>query len=95
MNCRIFSCDGPRCTGALARLDGLTDGVIDALRQYPPSVAAVDCRAPVLRPDDVTAGALVVALGADGPGKQELDPRNLAALAEHKLIHPGSVGGSG
>ncbi len=34
---------------------------------------------PLIGPDDVGPGALVVALGADGPGKNEIDPRLLAA----------------
>jgi ornithine cyclodeaminase/alanine dehydrogenase-like protein (mu-crystallin family) len=35
-------------------------------------------RAPILHPADVRPGTLVIALGADGPGKQELDPHLLA-----------------
>lgn len=41
-------------------------------------VTITPARAPILQADDIASGALVVALGADGPGKQELDPALLA-----------------
>jgi ornithine cyclodeaminase/alanine dehydrogenase-like protein (mu-crystallin family) len=41
-------------------------------------VTITPARAPVLRAADVSPGTLVVALGADGPGKQELEPELLA-----------------
>ena len=36
------------CSAAVARLDGLTDGVIAALRQYPPSAVAAVQRTPAM-----------------------------------------------
>lgn len=41
-------------------------------------VSITPASAPILGPEEVAPGTLLVALGADGPGKQELDPRILA-----------------
>jgi ornithine cyclodeaminase/alanine dehydrogenase-like protein (mu-crystallin family) len=46
-------------------------------------VTITPARAPVLRAEDVQPGTLVVALGADGPGKQELDP---GLVAQSRLV---------
>jgi alanine dehydrogenase len=42
-------------------------------------VTITPSREPILGAGDVAGGAVVIALGADGPGKQELDPGLLAA----------------
>jgi ornithine cyclodeaminase/alanine dehydrogenase-like protein (mu-crystallin family) len=41
-------------------------------------VTVTPARAPILRAEDIGAGTLVIALGADAPGKQELEPGLLA-----------------
>jgi ornithine cyclodeaminase/alanine dehydrogenase-like protein (mu-crystallin family) len=41
-------------------------------------VSVTPASSPILGPAEVAPGTLLVALGADGPGKQELDPRILA-----------------
>jgi len=46
-------------------------------------VTVTPALAPVLRADEVPPGALVVAIGADGPGKQEHEP---ALLARSKVV---------
>ncbi len=46
-------------------------------------VTVTPATAPILSAADIGPGRLVVALGADGPGKQELDP---AILAQSKVV---------
>jgi ornithine cyclodeaminase len=48
-------------------------------------VTATPARSPLLRAEDLQAGALISAVGADSPGKQELDPGILEA-AELLLV---------
>lgn len=66
---------------------GLVAEPVDALgpaaRAADVVVSATPARGPILADEDVSEGALVVALGADGPGKQELDP---ALLARAKVV---------
>jgi alanine dehydrogenase len=50
----------------------------DAARASEVVVTITPAAAPILRDADVSPGAVVIALGADGPGKQELDPFILA-----------------
>ena len=57
--------------------------VSEAARESDVIVTITPAVAPLLRDGDVTDGTLVVALGADGPGKQELDP---AILARAKVV---------
>jgi len=57
---------------------GATDDVLTAAAGSDVVVTITPAREPILGADDVAPGALVVALGADGPGKQELDPALLA-----------------
>lgn len=54
------------------------DEVGPAARRSDVIVTITPARAPIVAADDVEPGTLVVALGADGPGKQELDPALLA-----------------
>src|SRR6185312_6366266 len=49
-----------------------------AARRSDVVVTITPARAPILQAEDVVPGTLVVALGADGPGKQELAPALLA-----------------
>lgn len=53
-------------------------GVAATAGQVDVCVTITPATEPLLGDKDVRAGTLVVALGADGPGKQELDPRLLA-----------------
>jgi ornithine cyclodeaminase/alanine dehydrogenase-like protein (mu-crystallin family) len=66
---------------AFAQSIGIDAGAVDAIgpaaRSADVIVTATPAREPILGDEDVLEGALVVALGADGPGKQELDPRIL------------------
>ncbi len=55
-----------------------TEDVSAASRESSVIVTVTPARTPVLSAGDVSPGTLVVAIGADGPGKQELDPRILA-----------------
>jgi ornithine cyclodeaminase/alanine dehydrogenase-like protein (mu-crystallin family) len=50
------------------------DDVGAAARRSEVIVTITPARTPIVQADDVAPGTLVVALGADGPGKQELDP---------------------
>ena len=59
-----------RQTGLEARAVG---NVRDAASRSDVIVTVTPARAPILFAEDVSPGSLVVALGADGPGKQELD----------------------
>ena len=56
----------------------LVDDLPAAARTSDVIVTITPARSPLLSAGDVSDGALVVALGADGPGKQELDPQVLA-----------------
>lgn len=53
-------------------------GVAAAAGQADVCVTITPATEPLLGDKDIRPGTLVVALGADGPGKQELDPRILA-----------------
>jgi alanine dehydrogenase len=68
---------------AYARALGLEATVVDdvhsAARASGVIVTITPAREPILDLDDIRPGALVIALGADGPGKQELDPRLVAS----------------
>ena len=54
------------------------DDIRAAARSSDVVVTITPARAPILGAADISPGTLVVALGADGPGKQELDPQLLA-----------------
>ena len=66
-----------------ARLDGLpieaTDDLASAVAASDVCVTCTPARRPVLRRAWVRAGTFVAAVGADAPGKQELEPALLAA----------------
>jgi len=66
---------------------GLDAHVVDDIRAAARSsdvvVTITPARAPILGPTDVSPGTLVIALGADAPGKQELDP---GLLAEARVV---------
>jgi alanine dehydrogenase len=51
--------------------------ITEAARASDVIVTVTRASSPVLSYGDVSSGALVIALGADGPGKQELDPQIL------------------
>jgi ornithine cyclodeaminase/alanine dehydrogenase-like protein (mu-crystallin family) len=53
--------------------------VRNAARRARLIVTATSAAAPLLALGDVSPGVTIIALGADAPGKQELDPRLLAA----------------
>jgi alanine dehydrogenase len=59
------------------------DEIGPAARSSDVIVTATPARGPILDDADVPPGALVVALGADQPGKQELDP---ALLVRAKVV---------
>ncbi len=60
------------------RAELVTD-VSKAAKQSDVIITMTPSPVPVLRVEDLTARVLVVALGADGPGKNELDPRILSS----------------
>lgn len=61
-----------------ARASGLRARATEDLRRAASAsqviVTITSAREPLLGPDDVAPGTLVIALGSDAPGKQELDP---------------------
>lgn len=72
--------DGARALGLEATV---ADDVRAAARKSDVVVTVTPATTPILMAGDVSSGGLVIALGADGPGKQELDPR---LLAESKVV---------
>lgn len=50
----------------------------EAARQSDVVITATPARAPLLMAADAHPGLLIIAMGSDGPGKQELDPQVLA-----------------
>lgn len=83
---RLFICDlVPSAAEDLAsryRDEGIdataVSSVEEALGQADVCVTITPATQPIVHASYVQAGSLVVALGADGPGKQELDPMLLA-----------------
>jgi alanine dehydrogenase len=69
-------------TAEYARRGGLDAEAVDdahaAARESDVVVTITPARAPILGAGNIAPGTLVVALGADGPGKQELEPALLA-----------------
>jgi alanine dehydrogenase len=76
----VFDLDPSRAEDVAghARTLGLEASVVDDVRGAAGTsqiiVTVTPAQAPILRDADVGQGTLVVALGADAPGKQELDP---------------------
>jgi ornithine cyclodeaminase/alanine dehydrogenase-like protein (mu-crystallin family) len=76
-----------QCVRDVERLDGLPPGcrvsradtVADAVRDASVVVTVTASRAPLVRMEWLAAGSLVVAIGADGADKRELDVGVLAA----------------
>jgi ornithine cyclodeaminase len=52
--------------------------VSELVRESDAVVTATPAREPLVLPEDVHGGLHITAMGSDGPGKQELDPRVLA-----------------
>ena len=77
---RVWGRDASRAEAAARDVGGVVaPTVADATRDADVIVTCTASREPLLSFDHVRAGALVVAVGSDGPGKQELDPELLHA----------------
>ncbi len=80
----VFDLDRPRAEELADYAAGIgldahaVDDVRAAARSSDVVVTVTPARAPILGAADVSPGTLVVALGADAPGKQELHPELLA-----------------
>ena len=76
----VWGRDDERAARAAADVDGVVaDDVPEAARAADVVITVTASREPILRAADVRPGALVVAVGSDGPGKQELDADLLRA----------------
>jgi ornithine cyclodeaminase/alanine dehydrogenase-like protein (mu-crystallin family) len=77
---RVWGRDASRAEAAARDVGGVvTPTVGDATRDADVIVTCTASREPLLHAGDVHAGSLVIAVGSDGPGKQELDPELLRA----------------
>jgi len=71
---RVWGRDGAKAGAAADDVGGRVAATVhDAADAADVVVTCTASRAPLLRNEDVAPGALVIALGSDGPGKQELD----------------------
>jgi ornithine cyclodeaminase/alanine dehydrogenase-like protein (mu-crystallin family) len=76
----VWGRDDERAARAAADVDGVVaDDVPEAARAADVVITVTASREPILRAADVRPGALVIAVGSDGPGKQELDADLLRA----------------
>jgi ornithine cyclodeaminase len=76
----VWGRDDERAARAAADVDGVVaDDVPEAARAADVVITVTASREPILRAADVRPGTLVIAVGSDGPGKQELDADLLRA----------------
>jgi ornithine cyclodeaminase len=77
---RVWGRNGDRALRAAADVGGIVAATVeDAARGADVIVTCTASRETLLHAGDVRPGALVMAVGSDGPGKQELDPDLLRA----------------
>jgi ornithine cyclodeaminase len=77
---RVWGRNASRAEAAAVDVGGVVAGTVgDAARDADVILTCTASREPLVRAADVRPGALVIAVGSDGPGKQELDPELLRA----------------
>lgn len=86
----------PEAAASFAREVGGTVGSLEEASACDLVCTSTPARAPVVRREWVKPGAHINAMGADGPGKQELDPAILSDAIvvideEHQALHSGEV----